>query len=92
MIPFNLEKFMAEIATIRDPKGPTLDPQEYAVTLSAPESDYEHHERWAWCREHVDYSAGECWSRRRDRKTGEHVFSFSALNVGVMFALTFRGV
>ena len=89
MIAFN---FQPKHVVTRDPRGPTPDAQEYSVTLAAPESEYRHSERDAWCRQNVQQQAGERWNGRYDPRTGEFVFSFSSLNTAIFFALRFRGV
>lgn len=96
MIPFDFPKFKSQLPVMRDPRDPSPDAQEHSVTLAAPESESQQWERFdvpdAWCRLNVQHHAGERWNGRRDRHTGQFVFSFSSLNTATLFALTFRGV
>jgi hypothetical protein len=94
--PFDVAALMARMASLHDSHGPVDHPLPYVVILAAPISDNELETRWRdaqeWCRDHVNHSAGDQWSRRRDQRNGDLVFSFSDLTTGVTFTMRFQGL
>lgn len=93
-VPLDLTLFRS-LQPKRNPRAPDPHQQQHVVVLAAPETEEEQFERWdrpdAWCRQNVRHQAEEVWSRHRDPKTGELLFSFSDQGRAALFKLFFKG-
>ena len=91
--PLDFSALLARMAAQRDPRAPVEHQLQHSVTLTAPICERDLHALWQdtqdWCYENVHHSCGHQWSRRRDRDTGDFVFSFSHPETAILFKLTF---
>ena len=92
-VPLDLTRFRS-LKPKRDPRAPDASQQQHVVCLAAPQTEDEQFERWdrpdAWCRQNVPHQAGELWSRCRDPRTRDLLFSFSDQGRAALFALFFK--